>query len=45
MYVLTQVAMILLMMLLIYIAREMYRKLRDIGETLEEIRDHLDTKG
>jgi hypothetical protein len=42
MYLLTQVVMILLLMLLVYIARETYRKMRDIGATLDAIKDRLD---
>ncbi len=42
MYPLTQVVLILLLILLVYIARETYRKLRDISETLDAIKDRLD---
>lgn len=47
MYVLMQVVLILLLLFLIYALREMYQgvraELRQIGNTLEEIRDHLET--
>lgn len=42
MYPLAQVVLILLLILLVYIARETYRELRGIKATLEEIRDRID---